>query len=143
MLIRTVIGTLLALVLVVLVAYLTQQDSALLNRPFTLTERLVVPVYAVVLASLLIGFLPVVTILVVQALRRDRAERRERRFEREAESTRSSLRRGLDYRADGQWRPAAAGDVPGGPATSESDREPRPPIPDLSLPVGALARAPG
>ena len=80
--IRTVIGTLLALVLVVLVANLTQQNSALLYRPFTLTERLTVPVYAVVVASLLIGFLPVVTILVVQALRRDLAERRERRFER-------------------------------------------------------------
>lgn len=71
-----VIGILLAPVLVVLVAYLTQQNSALLNRPFRLTERLAVPVYAVVVASLLIGFLPVVTIPVVQALRRDLDEDR-------------------------------------------------------------------
>ena len=105
--IRTVIGTLIALVLVVLVAYLTQQNSGLLNESFALTDRHAVPVYVVMVAVFLVGFLPVVSILVVQALKRDLAERRDRRFDREADSARSSFRRALDYRADGQWQQAA------------------------------------
>jgi len=105
--IRTVIGTLFALVLVVLVAYLTQQNTGLLSQPFALTEQRAVPLYAVLVAVFLMGFLPVVSILVVQALKRDLAERRDRRFDREADSARSSFRRALDFRADGQWWQAA------------------------------------
>lgn len=105
--IRTVIGTLVTLVLVVLVAYLTQQNGGLLSQPFALTDQRAAPLYVVLVAVFLMGFLPVVSILVVQALRRDLAERRVRRFDREADSARISFRRALDLRADGQWRKAA------------------------------------
>ena len=105
--IRTVIGTLIALVLVVLVAYLTQHNSGLLSQPFALTNQRTVPLYVVVVAAFLVGFLPIVSILVVQALKRDLAERRGRQFEREANSARSSFRRALDYRSDSQWQKAA------------------------------------
>ena len=105
--IRTVIGTLFALVLIVLVAYLTQQNTGLLSQPFALTDQRAVPLYVVLVAVFLMGFLPVVSILVVQALKRDLAERRLRRFDREADSARGSFRRALDFRADGQWQHAA------------------------------------
>ena len=69
--IRTVIGTPVALVLVVLVAYLTQQTIGLPSQPFALTHQRAVLPYVVLVAVLLLGSLPVVSILAVQALKRD------------------------------------------------------------------------
>lgn len=48
--IRTVIGPPFALVLVVLVAYLTQHSSGLLGLPFSLTDQRTVPVFVVIAA---------------------------------------------------------------------------------------------
>ena len=48
--IRTVIGTLFALVLVVFVAYLTQHNGGLLSQPFARTDQRAVPLYVVLAA---------------------------------------------------------------------------------------------
>jgi lipopolysaccharide biosynthesis regulator YciM len=106
--VHTVLGILVALVGSVVVAYLTQQNTELLQQPFRLSETGMVPVYVVLIAVFLLGFLPVVTLLVVKTLRQDLASRRQRRFEREARSLQGSYRRAVDLQEDGQWQRAAA-----------------------------------
>jgi len=106
--VHTLLGILLALVGTVLVAYLTQQNTDLLQQRFRLSDGGTVPVYSVLIAAFLLGFLPVVTVLVVKTLKRDLASRRRRRFEREARSLQGSYRRAVDFQEDGQWQRAAA-----------------------------------
>jgi lipopolysaccharide biosynthesis regulator YciM len=106
--VQTLLGILVALVGTIVVAYLTQQNSDLLQQPFRLSEAGTVPVYVVLIAVFLLGFLPVVTRLVVKTLRQDLASRRQRRFEREARSLQASYRRAVDLQEDGQWQRAAA-----------------------------------
>ena len=105
---HTLLGILVALVGTIVVAFLTQHNTELLQQPFRLTEAGTVPVYVVLIAVFLLGFLPVVTLLVVKTLRQDLASRRQRRFEREARSLQSSYRRAVDLQEDGQWQRAAA-----------------------------------
>ena len=66
--VHTLLGVLLALIVTVLVAYLTQENTELLRQPFQLTETATMPVYAILIAVFLVGFLPVVTLLVVRTL---------------------------------------------------------------------------
>ena len=105
---RTLVGLIAALVVVVSVAYLSNQNDSLLNQPFRLTDQTTIPVYGALLAVFLLGFVPAVSVLVTQTLKRDLARRRERRRNREVKSLKGTFRRALDFRADGQWGKAAA-----------------------------------
>lgn len=105
--VRTFVGILAALAIVVSVSYLTHHNIELLQQPFRLSAERIVPLYVVLLTVFLIGFLPVVVALVVQTLKRDLSQRRERRFSREAKSLEGAVRRGVDLQADGQWGRAA------------------------------------
>ena len=105
--VRTFVGILTALAIVVTASYLTNQNIDLLQQPFRLSAERIVPVYVVLLTVFLLGFLPVVIALVVQTLKRDLAQRRDRRFSREAKSLEGVVRRGADLQADGQWGRAA------------------------------------
>jgi len=106
--VQTLLGILLALITSVVVAFLTQQNTELLQQRFRLSETGTVPVYTVLIAVFLLGFLPVVTILVMKTLKQDLASRRQRRFEREARSLQGSYRRAVDLQEDEQWSRAAA-----------------------------------
>ena len=106
--VRTFVGILIALVVVVFVAYFNHQNTELLKQPFQVTEARSVPVYVIFLTVFLLGFLPVVVVLLVQTLKRDLAQRRERRLGREARSLRGNYRRAVDLQADGQWARAAS-----------------------------------
>ncbi len=105
---RTLVGLLAALAVVVSVAYLSSQNEELLQRRFELTAETSIPVYGALLVVFLLGFLPAVSVLVTQTLKRDLARRRERRLTREVKSLRGTFRRALDFQADGQWGKAAA-----------------------------------
>ncbi|MEZ5332225.1 MAG: tetratricopeptide repeat protein [Thermoanaerobaculia bacterium] len=94
--------------MVVSVAYFSHQNGPLLAEHFALTPATSVPMWVAFLGVFLVGFLPAVSALVVHSVKRDLAQRRERRLEREAQSLQGSFRRGIDYQADGQWGRAAA-----------------------------------
>jgi predicted Zn-dependent protease len=104
---RTFVGILVALLVVVAVSYLSHQNVELLSERFEITSERSIPLYGIVLAVFLLGFLPVVTVLLVKTLRGDLALRRERRLSREARSRSGSFRRALDFQADGQWSRAS------------------------------------
>lgn len=106
--IRTVVGILFALAAVVLVSFLTQYNREILSQRFALGEWTSVSLATVLVVTFLIGLLPPVTLLVVQRLKQELAERRERRMSREEESRHGSFRRAIDYKLDGQWGKAAA-----------------------------------
>ncbi len=106
--VRTFAGILLALAAVVAVSYFSTQNSELLARPFALTAARSIPLYAALIGVVRGGFLPAVSVLLVQTLRRDLAARRERRREREAQSLRGSFRRAVDLQADRQWERCGA-----------------------------------
>jgi lipopolysaccharide biosynthesis regulator YciM len=105
---RTVAAILFFLAVVVSVAYLSNLNFELLTRRFALSPQSTVPVYAVVLAAFLAGFLPAVSVLVAKTLRRDLDLRRDRRAHREARSLEGAYRRAADFQADGQWSKAAS-----------------------------------
>ena len=106
--VRTLAAFLLALAVVVTVAYFTQQNTELLSAEFRLDDERSVPLYAAFLGVFLLGFLPVVTVLVVQTLKKELSDRRERRRRREANSRRGAFRRAVDLQSDGQWRRSSA-----------------------------------
>ncbi len=106
--VRTFGAILFALAVVVAVSTFSTQNAELLARPFALGSSASVPLYAALIGVFLAGFLPAVSVLLVQTLRRDLASRRERRRDREAQSLRGSFRRAVDLQADGQWGRAAA-----------------------------------
>lgn len=109
--VRTYIGILLGVGLLVWVAWLTVLNSELLSDPahrFQLGAGFHVSFVVIAVVVFLAGFLPPATMLLVRSLKRDLDERRERRRSREAISLEKSLRRAIDYHADGQWSKAAA-----------------------------------
>lgn len=106
--IRTFVAILAALVLVVLVAYFNNLNSDLLTQEFRLGTTWTAPLFVVLLAVFLLGFLPPVTVLMIKTVERDLAQRRARRLNREAKSIQASYRRAIDFQADGQWGRAAA-----------------------------------
>ncbi len=106
--IRTFIGILLGVLLVVYVAVLTQLNRDFLVQPFELSSGLSIPLYAAMLAVFLAGLLPPVTALLVSSLKRDLWQRRERRRSREIESLDHRFRRATDFHFDGQLSKAAA-----------------------------------
>lgn len=106
--IRTLVGILIALVLLVLLSSVAHQNIALLHQPVKLTSTKSLPVWSVLLGIFLLGFLPPVFSLVVQTLKRDLAQRRDRRRLREKKSMYGSFRRAVDLESDGQWSKAAA-----------------------------------
>ena len=107
--VRTYIGILLGVLVVVAASFWTNLNrDLLLQQSFRLTPSLSVPVYAALLGVFLVGFLPSVTVLLLASFRRDLAERRRRRRTREAESLDQRVRRAIDHFADGQWSKAAA-----------------------------------
>ncbi len=106
--IRTYLGILSSVLLVVFVSFLTQLNVDLLVQPFALSSGLSIPLYAALLAVFLAGLLPPVTGLLVASLKRDLWHRRERRRSREIESLDHRFRRATDFHFDGQLSKAAA-----------------------------------
>ncbi len=104
---RTLLLLILAIVLAVSVAYISSQNEELLEQRFALSSDTSIPVYWALLAVFLVGFVPAVSVMVTQTLKRDLARRRERRRTREVKSLKGTFRRALDYQADGQWGKAA------------------------------------
>ncbi len=101
--VRTFVGILFALAVVVAASYATHQNIELLRQPFRLTAERAVPLWGILVTVFLAGFLPVVTVLLIETLKRDLAQRRDRRLSREARSLRGSFRRAVDLQVDGQW----------------------------------------
>ncbi|HKI86450.1 MAG TPA: tetratricopeptide repeat protein [Thermoanaerobaculia bacterium] len=106
--IRTLVGILIALFLLVFLSSVAHQNIALLHQPVKLTRSAELPLWSIVLGVFLLGFLPPVFSLVVQTLKRDLAQRRNRRRKREQKSMYGSFRRAVDLESDGQWSRAAA-----------------------------------
>lgn len=100
---RTYLGILLTVLLVVAASYLATQNADLLLQRFEVTASRAIPLWVALVGVFLLGFLPVATVLFVQSLERDLSLRRRRRSVRETESLDSRFRRALDLRADGQW----------------------------------------
>ncbi len=105
--IRTLLGLLLGVGFIFLGSYLSHLNQHQLSEPFYFGKEATLPLWAVLLVVFLLGFLPVVTVLVIDTVRRDLAQREERRKAREAESLGASFRRAADLAADGQWAKAA------------------------------------
>ena len=103
---RTFAILLAALFVTILVAFLSVLNRELLVQPFWLTgvpgSGWNVPLFLVLLAVFLSGFLPVVVRMLVETVRRDLAERRARRESRAAESLDQTYRRAVDLLEDGQ-----------------------------------------
>lgn len=103
---RTLALLLAALVVTIAVAYLSVLNRDLLVQPFWLTgvpgSGWNVPLFLVVLAVFLSGFLPVVVRMMVETVRRDLTERRARRESRAQESLDQTFRRAVDLIEDGQ-----------------------------------------
>ncbi len=106
--IRTYLGILLGVILVVFVSFLTNLNFDLLVQPFELSSELGIPLYAALLVVFLAGLLPPVTGLLVSSLKRDLWQRRERRRSREIDSLDHRFRRATDFHLDGQLSKAAA-----------------------------------
>lgn len=104
---RTYIGFLCGFLVMVVVAFLASLNRELLASPFRISSNSTVPAWVAFLGLLLIGFLPSVTALYLQSLKRDLSLRRARRLRRETESLGHRFRRAVDFHADGQWRKAA------------------------------------
>lgn len=105
--IRTYIGVLLGVVLVVEASAVSLLNQGLLFERFSLTSDFSIPVYGAFVLVFLLGCFPPLTVLLVQSLRRDLTQRRERRRNREAKSAEQRLRRAIDCQRDGQYQRAA------------------------------------
>ena len=104
---RTYLGILLGVLVVVYVSFLTPLNLDLLVQPFQLGSEWSVPLYAALLVIFLAGLLPPVTALLVSSLKLDLKQRRERRRSREVESLDHRFRRATDFHFDGQLAKAA------------------------------------
>lgn len=98
----TFLGYLAGLGAVVVVSYLSVTNRELLTAPFGLGSGWSVPLYLIGLLLFLVGLLPPATILLVQTLKRDLAQRRARRASRHEVSLDQVFRRAVDYQADSQ-----------------------------------------
>lgn len=105
---RTFLGILLAVVAAIAVAYVSNLNSDLLQSRFSLTPKTSVALHVALLAAFLMGFLPTVSVLLGQTLKKDLASRRGRRQERQVKSLDMAYRRAVDYQSDGLWKKAAA-----------------------------------
>ncbi|MEM7350981.1 MAG: tetratricopeptide repeat protein [Acidobacteriota bacterium] len=106
--IRTYLGILLGVLVVVYVSFLTPLNLDLLVQPFQLNSAWSVPLYVALLVIFLAGLLPPVTVLLVSSLRQDLKQRRARRRHREVESLDHRFRRATDFHFDGQLAKAAS-----------------------------------
>lgn len=106
--VRTYLGVLAGLLAVLLASYLTHHNPGLMKEPFRLGAEATIPLWVALLAVFLLGLLPPMTVLLVDSVRRDLAQREERKKNREAESLMASFRRAVDHQADGQWSKAVA-----------------------------------
>ncbi len=104
--VRTYLGILLGLLVVVSAAILTQLNKDLLLASFRITRDTEVPFYALLLGVFLTAFLPTATLLLVQSVRRDLEVRRNRRGAREIDSLDRAFQRAVDAQTDGQWAKA-------------------------------------
>lgn len=105
--IRTYLGVLFGIVLVVEVSAVTLLNQELFFQPVQLPLGFSVPVYGTLILTFLLGFLPPMTFLVARSLNEDLAQRRARRRSRETESTERRRRRAIDFLRDGQLHRAA------------------------------------
>lgn len=105
--VRTYLGILLSLLVVVSAAILTHLNIELLRSPFRITQEAELPFYALLLGVFLTAFLPTATLLLVQSVRRDLEIRGRRRGAREIDSLNRAFQRAVDAQTDGQWAKAA------------------------------------
>ncbi len=106
--IRSFFGLLLAVAAAVYGAVLHTHNRDLFRERFQLAPDLSISLGTALVAIFLAGFLPTAITLVIDTLRRDLGQRRERRRLREQESFDGILRRAADLQADGQPSRAAA-----------------------------------
>lgn len=106
--VRSFIGLLLAVAGVVYAVVLHTENRELLEQRFQLGPETSIPLWGALLAIFFAGFLPTGITLVVDTLRLDLSQRRDRRKQREEESLEGTLRRAVDFQADAQWGKAAA-----------------------------------
>jgi len=104
---RSFFGLLLAVAAAFFASHLARHNSELLEQPFRLGPEGSIRLWVAILIVFLAGFLPVGMMLVVDTLRHELAQRRERRSAREEASLDAVFRRAVDLRADGQFSPAA------------------------------------
>ena len=104
---RTFLGILFALFVVIAVAYLSSLNLDLLRGRFAVSESRTLPIYGVLVVVFLLGFLPAVSVLLTQTLKQELAQRRQRKQSREDKSRQGSYRRAIDFRKDGQYGKAA------------------------------------
>lgn len=105
--IRSFLGLLLGVAVVVAAVALHNSNRELFHQPFHLGSLLTVTVGEAMVAIFLAGFLPTATTLVVDTLRRELGQRRERRRLREEGSLDATYRRAVDFHRDGQPAKAA------------------------------------
>ncbi len=105
---RSFIGILFGLAVVVVASFLTQQNRELIQERVHFGEGTTFSLWLVVLGVFLLGLLPPLIALLAGSVRRDLALRGERRQQRDAESLDRSFNRAVDFQADGQWARAAA-----------------------------------
>jgi len=106
--VRTYLGFLVGIAIVVWASYLTQQNRDLMYELFRVGKDTQIPLYLVFIGLFLLGFLPTGTQLLLGTLRKDLSARKHRREAREEEGIRAAFRRGVDFLADGQPARAAA-----------------------------------
>ena len=106
--VRSFIGLLLAVAGVVYSAFLHTENRDLFHQRFHLGPETSIPLWGALLLVFLAGFLPTGITLVVDTLRLDLSQRRDRRRQREEESLEGTLRRAVDFQADAQWGKAAS-----------------------------------
>jgi lipopolysaccharide biosynthesis regulator YciM len=106
--VRTFLGILLAVVAAIAVSYISNLNAESLADRFAVTPEFSISLGWALILCFLVGFLPTVTVLLVQTLRRDLASRRARRLEREGKSLDHSFRRAVDFLSDGLRGKAAA-----------------------------------
>ena len=105
--IRSFLGLLLGVAVVVAAVALYNYNRELIHQPFLLGPQLKITVGGALVAVFLAGFLPTATTLVVDTLRRELGSRRERRRQREEGSLDGTFRRAVDFQIDGQPAKAA------------------------------------
>jgi len=106
--VRSFIGLLAAVAVVVYAVVLHTNNRELFQQRFHLGPETSIPLWGALLAIFLLGFLPTGVTLVIDTLRLDLSQRRDRRRQREDDSLEATLRRAVDFQADGQWGKAAA-----------------------------------
>jgi lipopolysaccharide biosynthesis regulator YciM len=107
--IRNYVGLLLGLVTVFYLPFLVPLNFELLvEERFQLNSETSIPVYVALLVVFFSGLLPPLVLLLIDRLKRDLAQRRNRRRLREVDSLDQRFRRAVDLHIDGQGKKAAA-----------------------------------